>query len=50
MAEERKFMKPGKTNKEDRINFVKFWAEFVKTHDDKEWSEKQNFLINSIIE
>ncbi len=49
MEEERKrnFMKPGKDNKEDRLNFVKFWAEYVRTHSDKEWSEQQNVLINS---
>ena len=45
----RKFMKPGKTNKEDRLNFVEFWAEYVKTHPDIEWSIQQNILINSVI-
>jgi len=47
---ERKFLKPGKTNKEDRINFVKFWANYVKTHSDKDWSEQQNIVINSQID
>ncbi len=47
--EEIKFMEPGRTNKEDRINFVKFWAKFVKTHSDEEWSKQQNFLINSVV-
>mgnify|MGYP001582440834 CR=1 FL=1 len=46
---EKKFMKPGKTNKEDRLNFVKFWAEYMKTHLDTEWSNQQNILINSLI-
>jgi hypothetical protein len=46
---ERKFMKPGKTNEEDRMNFVEFWVEYIKTHSDKEWSEQQNMLINSVI-
>ena len=41
------FMKPGKTNSEDRMNFVKFWAGYIKTHPDKEWSKQQNILINS---
>jgi hypothetical protein len=45
----RGFMKPGKTNKEDRLNFVKFWANYIRTHSDKEWSEQQNILINSQI-
>lgn len=40
-------MKPGKNNKEDRMNFVEFWAEYVRTHSDKEWSRQQNKLINS---
>lgn len=43
------FMNPGKTNSEDRLNFVKFWAEYVKNHSDEEWSESQNVLINSQI-
>ena len=42
-------MTPGKTNKQDRLNFVKYWANYIKTHTDKEWSEQQNILINSII-
>ena len=46
---EKEFMEPGKTNKEDRLNFVKFWVKYIKTHSDKEWSNKQNILINSII-
>lgn len=41
------FMKPGKNNREDRMNFIKFWAEYIKTHSDKEWSMQQNKLINS---
>ena len=41
------FMKPGKDNKEDRLNFVKFWANYVKTHSDKKWSKQQNMLIDS---
>ena len=43
----RVFLKPGKTNQEDRMNFVKYWADYVKTHSDKEWSEQQNIIINS---
>lgn len=47
---EREFLKPGKNNNEDRMNFVKFWARYVKTHPDKVWSEQQNILINSQLE
>jgi len=43
---EKVFMKPGRNNQEDRINFVKFWANYIKTHSDKEWSEQQNILID----
>ncbi|MEK6926452.1 MAG: hypothetical protein AABW50_04205 [Nanoarchaeota archaeon] len=45
----RLFMKPGKTNKEDRINFVKFWVKNMKQMSDKEWSRQQNMLIDSVI-
>lgn len=45
--EQRVFMKPGKTNREDRINFVKFWVNYIKTHEDEEWSAQQNIIINS---
>ncbi len=45
-AEKRVFMKPGRNNQEDRINFVKFWANYIKTHSDKEWSEQQNIVID----
>ena len=41
------FMKPGKNNQEDRMNFIKFWTEYIKAHSDKEWSMQQNKLINS---
>jgi len=46
---QRIFMKPGKTNKEDRINFVKFWVKYMKSHSDKEWSRQQNVVIDSVI-
>ena len=43
------YLKPGKNNKEERLNFVEYWANYVKTHSDKEWSRQQNILINSIM-
>lgn len=46
----RMFLKPGRNNKEERLNFVKYWAHYVKNHDDEEWSEQQNLLIDSQIE
>ena len=41
------FMKPGKDNKKDRRNFVRFWVRYMKKVPDKEWSRQQAFLINS---
>ena len=49
LKEKRKFLKPGKTNKEERRNFIKFWVNYMKTHTDKEWSDQQNTIINSQI-
>jgi len=34
-------------NDKQRMRFVKHWADFIKTHSDKEWSKQQNVLINS---
>lgn len=34
-------------NIEQRRAFIKQWAEYVRTHDDAEWSRQQNTLINS---
>ena len=47
MKNKKDFMPPGKTNEEDRINFVKYWANYIRTHPDEEWSKQQNMLINS---
>jgi len=44
-----KYLKPGRNNREERLNFVKYWAEYVRTHPDKEWSRQQNVLINSLM-
>lgn len=34
-------------NKEQRREFVKYWAEYVKSHPDEEWSKQQNLIIDS---
>lgn len=44
-----KWLKPGRDNNEERMNFVEYWANYVKTHSDKEWSRQQNILINSMM-
>ena len=36
-------------NQKQRIEFVKFWADYVLTHDDKDWSRQQNVIINSCL-
>jgi hypothetical protein len=34
-------------NFQERIWFIKFWVEYMKTHSDKEWSEAQRKLIDA---
>ncbi|MBS3131334.1 hypothetical protein J4212_02780 [Candidatus Woesearchaeota archaeon] len=34
-------------NREERLWFVRYWANYIRTHSDKEWSEQQASLINS---
>ena len=45
-----KKLKPGKNNKEDRMNFIKYWADYVKNNTDELWGKQQNVLINSQIQ
>jgi hypothetical protein len=45
-----KKLKPGKNNKKDRMNFIKYWAEYVKNNPDEVWSKQQNVLIKSQIQ
>jgi len=47
MEKKKVLLKPGRDNREERINFVKYWAEYVRTHSDEEWSRQQNIIINS---
>lgn len=49
MKKKRIFLKPGRNNKEERLNFIKFWVEYMKTHRDEEWSKQQNMIIDSQI-
>lgn len=42
-----KKLDPGRGNTEARMNFVKYWAEYVKTHADEDWSRQQKVLIDS---
>ncbi len=37
-------------NLRQRREFVKYWANYVKEHDDEEWSEQQNLVVDSQLE
>ena len=45
-----KFLKVAESNQEDRMNFVIFWANFVRSHDDKVWGEQHKRFINSMMQ
>ena len=34
-------------NQRERIKFIEFWANYIRTHSDKEWSRQQKVLIDS---
>ena len=38
-----------KKNAEERLKFIDFWADYIKTHPDKVWSKQQNVIIDSQI-
>jgi hypothetical protein len=46
-------LKKAKNDKErnfrERLQFIKYWANYVKTHPDKVWSKQQNIVIDSQI-
>lgn len=50
MQTKRLFLKPGNTNREERENFVRFWANYIKSVNDVIWSKQQNVVINSQID
>lgn len=37
-------------NSKERLKFVDFLAEYIRTHPDKEWSRQQNVVIDSQIQ
>lgn len=41
--------KEKKINSEERLKFIDLWANYVKTHSDKNWSEQQAMVINNPI-
>lgn len=34
-------------NRKERMKFVEFWAQYVKTHSDKDWSRQQKVVVDS---
>jgi len=38
-----------KQNQKERDWFIDYWAEYIKTHSDREWSQQQADLIDSIL-
>ena len=36
-------------NAKERLKFIDFWVNYIKTHSDEEWSEQQNIIIDSQI-
>lgn len=38
-----------KANQKERNWFIDYWAEFVRTHPDEEWSKQQKEFINSVL-
>lgn len=36
-------------NEHERRSFIRKWAEYVRTHEDKDWSHQQNIIINSAL-
>jgi len=50
MVSRKKSKKKSKDNPlRTRMDFVDYWANYVKTYDDKDWSRQQNLIINSCL-
>ncbi|WP_138007463.1 hypothetical protein [Halalkalirubrum salinum] len=47
MLNSQEFEDKKRQNTEQRRAMIKRWAEYVRTHDDREWSRQQNRLIDS---
>lgn len=47
MLNSKEFEDDQRQNTEQRRAMIKRWAEYVRTHDDEEWSRQQNHLIDS---
>jgi len=38
-----------KENQKERYRFIDQWADYIRTHNDKDWSAQQNIIINSCL-
>lgn len=47
MLNSNEFEDDHRRNTEQRQAMIKRWAEYVRTHDDSDWSRQQNRLIDS---
>jgi hypothetical protein len=36
-------------NNRERLKFVDYWAKYVRSHSDKDWSRQQNVIIDSCL-
>ena len=48
--DEKKFKEQKKKNFEQRLKFVRFWADYVKNNSNEKWSKQQNIVIDDQIE
>ncbi len=39
--------KERRRNFKERLWFIEYWVNYIKTHSDEEWSEQQKVLIDS---
>ena len=37
-------------NLQARMNFVEYWADFVRTHSDQEWGNQHTKFINALMQ
>ncbi len=38
--------KDKENNFKERLNFIKYWVEFIKNNEDEVWSRQQNVVID----
>lgn len=43
-------LKVSEDNRKSRMNFIEYWANYVKTHSDEDWGRQQKMLIDSMLQ